>query len=273
MRDRFRAAGIGTPELDARLLAQVAFDRDALALTQRERETVSPWRLDRLDRLAERRLGGEPVARILGEKEFYGLALMLSAATLIPRPETEQLVDLGLQALAGKADGRLLDLGAGTGAIAIAMLAAMPGAKAIATELSAEAVATARRNAARHGVAPRLDVRAGSWFEPLVPGEDFDLIVSNPPYIATAAIEGLAREVREHDPLLALDGGADGLDAYRAIAAAAERWLRTGGVVLVEIGAGQGLRVGRLFAEAGFQGVSVEKDLAGLDRVVCAHHD
>ena len=217
-------------------------------------------------------MAGEPVARILGEKEFYGLAFGLDAATLEPRPDTELLVDLALAAL--PAGGRLLDLGTGTGCIPVAILANRPDASGVATDLDAAALEMARRNAERHGVGPRLTLLRGDWFGALDPahGAGFDLIVSNPPYIASAVIETLAPEVRDHDPRLALDGGADGLAPYRVIAAQAAGWLRPGGRVLVEIGFDQGPEVAGLFAARGFGRIGVHKDLAGLDRVVSVHH-
>jgi release factor glutamine methyltransferase len=142
----------------------------------------------------------------------------------------------------------------------------------VAVDLSPEAIVTAQHNADRHGVEKRLELRKGSWFSPIKPGESFDLIVSNPPYIEHDAIAGLATEVREHDPMLALDGGKDGLDAYRAILGEANNWLKPDGVVLCEIGSTQGFTVTSLFFKAGLRDVVVHKDLAGLDRMVEGHH-
>lgn len=221
--------------------------------------------------LLQRRMAGESVARIIGEREFYGLAFSLNAATLEPRPETELLVDLAIAAL--PKGGRLLDLGTGTGCIPISILANRPDASAIATDLSAGALAAARHNAARHDVTGRLDFRQGDWFEALDPATGlFDLIVSNPPYINSDIIATLAEDVRQFDPLLALDGGPDGLAPYRILANAARGWLKDGGQMLVEIGYDQGQVVPALFAAAGFSEVGVHQDLNGLDRVVCAHH-
>ncbi|MCF1745066.1 peptide chain release factor N(5)-glutamine methyltransferase [Paradevosia shaoguanensis] len=270
MRDRFRAAGLDTPELDARILAQAAFGFDSLGLLGAERDSAPAEGLARLDGFAERRLAGEPVARILGEKEFYGLPFGLNAATLVPRPDTELLVELALDWLGKRNGARLLDLGTGSGAIPVAILANSPGTTGLATDLSEEALAAARENARRNGVGERLEFRQGSWFAP-VAGERFDLIVSNPPYIETDVIASLMPEVRDFDPLLALDGGPDGLGPYRIIAAQAGEYLRRPGALMVEIGSGQGEAVTRIFADAGFSGVRVEKDLAGLDRVVIAH--
>lgn len=238
----------------------------------REREPAPPEGLARLNAMAARRLEGEPVMRILGEKEFYGLAFLLGPETLIPRPETEMLVRRGLEILEGRSAPKILDLGTGTGCIAISLLVENAAATAVAVDLAPEAVATAQANADRHGVDKRLSLRRGSWFEPLKPHERFDLIVSNPPYIATPEIATLSREVREHDPLLALDGGPDGLAPYRTILADAAGWLTPDGAVLCEIGSSQGLAVKTLFFQAGLRDVVVHPDLAELDRVVEGHH-
>ena len=272
VRDRFRAAAIDTPELDARLLAQKTFAVDAMGLVRRERDTATPEALKALDQFAQRRLAGEPISRIAGEKEFWGLSFALNDDTLVPRPETEQLVQEGLAFLEGKRSPRLADLGTGSGAIAIAMLDALPKAKAIATDISDEALVAARANAERHRVAARVEFRKGAWWQAVPHTELFDLIVSNPPYIATDAILELSPEVRLFDPKAALDGGWDGLEAYRAIAAQAARRLNPGGRLLLEIGFNQGETVSRMIGRAGFGKVEVLKDLAGLDRVVAASH-
>ncbi len=264
MRDRFRAAEIGTAELDARILAQTAFGIDSMALVRREREALpEQWGID-LERLALRRLAGEPVSRIVGEREFWGLRFGLNAATLDPRPETEMLVAEAVAFAEGKRAPRLVDLGTGSGAIVIAFLDAIPQAKAIATDLSEEALAEARKNAERHGVAERIEFRQGAWWQAVPHTELFDIIVSNPPYIASETIPALQPEVRLFDPKLALDGGWDGLEAYRAIAAQAARRLNPGGVALLEIGANQGVSAGRILARAGFGRVEVLKISRGL---------
>lgn len=247
----------------------------------REGEPVEAAAAERIAGLMQRRMSGESVARIIGEREFYGLAFALNGATLEPRPETELLVDMAVNAL--PRGGRLLDLGTGTGCIPIAVLVNRADASGVASDLSAEALAAALGNAGRHGVAERLDFRQGNWFGALVPlpsspraGEGaasrFDLIVSNPPYINSAVIETLADEVKSFDPRLALDGGPDGLAPYRVIAGDAGAWLKPGGRVLVEIGYDQGAAVVALFEAAGFAGIELHKDLNGLDRVVSGHH-
>jgi release factor glutamine methyltransferase len=271
VRDEFRAADLDTPELDARLLAGAAFGLDKLNLTLDEKKEAAPEGVARLKALAERRLGGEPVARLLGHKEFYGLDFALNAETLVPRPETELVVDVGLAAIKAIEAPVLLDLGTGSGCIAIALLVHAPGATAIATELSDGALEMARRNAERLGVSDRLDLRQGSWCAPLRPNESFDLVVANPPYVETEIIPQLPVEVSTYDPVLALDGGEDGLAAYRAIAEGLQGRLRLGGSLVVEIGSEQGIEVGALLTTAGFGGIDIRKDLAGLDRVVVAH--
>jgi release factor glutamine methyltransferase len=272
VRDRFRGAGLATPELDARLLAELAFGLRGIELVTREREPAPTAGLRLLDAYAERRLSGEPVARIVGEREFYGLPFGLVPETLVPRPETEMLVDFALERLPPARLARILDLGTGTGCIVIAVLGNRPLATGVAIDLSGAAAVCAVANASRNGVERRLDVRVGAWFAPLRPNERFDLILSNPPYIESAEIDGLAPEVREHDPRLALDGGPDGLAPYREIAAGAAAFLAPGGWLVLEIGSGQGPAVAALLETQGLVEVAVKKDLAGLDRMVVAHH-
>ena len=243
-----------------------------MGLVRREREPISEHWATELERGALRRLAGEPVSRIIGEREFWGLKFGLNAATLDPRPETEMLVADAIAAAEGRADPAIVDLGTGSGAIAIAIADALPRAQVTATDVSAEALGQAKANAARLGVASRIDFRLGPWWQAVPDGAVFDVIVSNPPYIATDAIAGLQPEVRLFDPRAALDGGFDGLDAYRAIASQAARRLRPQGVVLLEIGANQREAVSRIFQRAGFGKVEVQKDLAGLDRMVVASH-
>lgn len=267
VRDRFRAAGIESAEMDARLIAQHAFGIDPIRLLGREREPADSDALNKLEALAQRRLKGEPVARMMGSKEFWSLDIGLNAATLVPRPETEMLVGHG-SALLFNRDATILDLGTGSGAIAIALAKELSRARVIATEIASDALEMARANAQRHGVADRISFRLGSWYEPLDPAVKFDLIVSNPPYIMSEVIETLAPDVRDYDPRRALDGGWDGLEAYRAIIAPARKWLNPGGYLAVEIGSTQGLTISRMFDRAGFQKVELFPDLNGLDRMV-----
>jgi release factor glutamine methyltransferase len=270
VRDLFRRGGIDTAELDARLLAEAAFQMDRLELVNRERDELTPEQVKAFEAFARRRLEGEPVFRILGEKEFWGLGFRLNAATLVPRPETELLVEKALEIVGALNGARILDLGTGTGCIPISILTEYSDITGVAVDLSAEALEMARFNANRHGVGSRLTTLKGSWFDPLEPGERFDLITSNPPYIETADIAGLMVEVREHDPHLALDGGADGLVAYRAIAVEAPLFLKPEGVLLLEIGSSQGQAVCDILVGAGFAEVEVAQDLGGHDRVILA---
>jgi release factor glutamine methyltransferase len=272
VRDLFRRGGVEAPELDARLLAEQAFALTQLGLVTHEREPATPAALAKMHDLAARRLRGEPVVRILGEKEFYGLGFGLNAATLVPRPETELLVAAVVEFVEERKRPRILDLGTGSGCIGISILVANPEASVVAVDSAEEALAMAKANAERHGVGRRFETRLGRWYEPLKPRETFDVIVSNPPYIATAVIETLPREVRDFDPRAALDGGADGLDSYRAILAGARRRLRSEGRLVVEVGHDQGRAVKLLFEGAGLGDVRVEKDFAGLDRMVSGTH-
>jgi len=272
VRDRFREAKLATAELDARLIAQHAFGIDSMSLVRREREPISaPWAID-LERAALRRLAGEPVSRIIGEREFWGLKLGLNGATLDPRPETEMLVADAISAAGDTVQPTIIDLGTGSGAIAIALADGLPQSRVTATDLSAEALGQAKANAKRHGLETRIEFRQGNWWQAVPHTELFDLIVSNPPYVSSDEMASLQPEVRLFDPKEALDGGFDGLEAYRAIASQAARRLKPGGRVFLEIGATQGDAVSRIFARAGLGRVEVQKDLAGLDRVVVASH-
>nr|WP_210338162.1 peptide chain release factor N(5)-glutamine methyltransferase [Devosia sp. MC532] len=272
-RDVLAKHDVATATLDAKLLVGHALGLDALGLMTREMDGVSEAQREAINATISRRLTGESVARIIGYREFYGLNFKLSAATLEPRPDTELLVDLAIKAL--PKGGRLLDLGTGTGCIPISILANRPDGRGHASDINPEALAMAQENARANGVSERLSFSAGSWFEALE-GVDraarFDLIVSNPPYIVSEVINTLADEVKNFDPMLALDGGPDGVAPYRILAAQAGGYLKADGVVLVEIGYDQANEVSALFANVGFSQVRVHKDYGGLDRVVEAHH-
>ncbi|HEY0911541.1 MAG TPA: peptide chain release factor N(5)-glutamine methyltransferase, partial [Bradyrhizobium sp.] len=235
---RFKSGAIESAELDARLLTGAILGLNLTGMVTSANRVLTASETSRLDQFAQRRLAGEPVARILGEKEFWGLPLRLTPATLVPRPDTEAVVELALEMLrAGGSSNhqpRIADLGTGSGAILLALLSELPDALGFGTDISVEAVLTATANAARAGVADRASFIACDYAAGLTGG--FDLIVSNPPYISSADIGGLAPEVRNHDPLAALDGGADGLDAYRALIPQASDLLTPGGALVVEVG-------------------------------------
>ena len=274
---RFKSAAIDSSEIDARILIGAVLNLDLTGMITEAARPLTGDESSRLESFARRRLAGEPVARIVGMKEFWGLQLKLSPATLVPRPDTETVVELALEMLrAGGAINRLLDrplriadLGTGTGAILLALLSELPDATGIGTDISAEALGTAADNAARLGFSGRVDFVRCDYASAL--SGPFDLIVSNPPYIRSADIAGLAPEVRDHDPHAALDGGADGLDAYRALIAQAAGLLAPGAVLVVEAGQGQASQIEALMTGAGFALPGPPKaDLAGIRRAVGA---
>lgn len=257
------AADVENARLDARLLLQHVA---ALAHGQIIAEpdlVVDEATASRFVAMAKRRAQGEPISRILGVREFYGRAFSVSPAVLDPRPDTETLVEACLALLEPQ---RILDLGTGSGILAVTLLAEFPRATGVAVDLSKEALGVARDNAHALGVSHRLEFIESRWFENV--GGQFDLIVSNPPYIASAAIAGLETEVRDHDPHLALDGGLDGLEAYRRIAAGATPHMADGAHVVVEIGAGQAADVKGIFTENSFAPTGDWRDLGGHIRAL-----
>ncbi|MBR1123891.1 peptide chain release factor N(5)-glutamine methyltransferase [Bradyrhizobium lablabi] len=270
---RFKSSGIDSAELDARLLIGAALNLDLTGMITEAARTLTSEEAIRLEAFASRRLAGEPVARILGMKEFWGLPLNLSPATLVPRPDTETVVELALEMLrAGGASDRPLriaDLGTGTGAILLALLSELSGASGIGTDINAEALRTAAHNAARLGLSGRATFIQCDYASAL--SGPFDLIVSNPPYIRSADIADLASEVRDHDPHLALDGGTDGLDAYRALIAQGACLLGPGAALVVEAGQGQAGEIEALMTAAGLTLAGPPRaDLAGIARAVGA---
>jgi release factor glutamine methyltransferase len=271
---KFKAASIESADLDARILTGHALGLDLTGLISAAQRQLTPDESVRLEDFARRRLAGEPVARILGEKEFWGLPLRLSTETLVPRPDTETVVELALESLrvGGNLDRplRIADLGTGSGAILLALLSELPAAQGYGTDISDDALQTAAANAARAGLSRRATFVACDYAAGL--SGPFDLIVSNPPYICTADIAGLAAEVCRHDPLAALDGGADGLDAYRALIPQAARLLAPGGHLVVEAGLGQSGPVEVFMTNAGLTPATAPKaDLAGIPRAVAGH--
>lgn len=272
--DAFATARLDTPALDARVLMCKALDITAIDLATQPDVAIGPA-VAALAAMVARRLRREPVARICGRQEFWGLPFALSAATLVPRPDTETLVEGALRVVrregaAGRAPLRILDLGTGTGCILIALLSELPAATGVGIDLSPEAARTARDNAALNGVGERAAFLVGDWASAV--DAPFDLIVSNPPYIETADIADLAPDVKLYDPRLALDGGPDGLAAYWRVGAAARRLLRPGGHLFVEVGAGQAGDVGRLFVQHGLVDWVAIRDLTGIERVIHATH-
>jgi release factor glutamine methyltransferase len=271
---RLKIAAIETADLDARLLTGHALGLDLTGLILAAQRQLTPGESARIEEFARRRLAGEPVARILGEKEFWGLPLQLSSATLVPRPDTETVVELALELLraGGNLDRplRIADLGTGSGAILLALLSELPAAQGFGTDISEGALQTAGANAARAGLSDRATFVACDYASGLT--GPFDLIVSNPPYIRSADIAGLATEVRNHDPLAALDGGADGLDAYRVLIPQAAGLLAPRAALVVEAGEGQSAQIQALMTAAGLMPVIAPKaDLAGLPRAVAGH--
>lgn len=268
---RFKATGIDNPDLDARLLVSAATGLDLTRLIVENERALAAEEAKTLDAFAARRIAGEPIARILGEQEFWGLRLALAPATLIPRPDTETVVEAALDCIrAMRIDGgrfRIADLGTGSGAILLALLTELPDATGIGTDLNEETLAIARANAGRHGLADRAAFVVSDFASALE--GPFDLVVSNPPYIRTADIASLAIEVRAHDPHLALDGGADGLDAYRAITRQAAGILKPGGALVIEIGIGQEGDVAQLMTAAGLILAGPSRlDLTGIARAM-----
>ena len=271
---RLTTAAIESAELDARILTGHALGLDLTGLISAAQRQLTSDESARLEEFAHRRLAGEPVARIIGEREFWGLPLQLSSATLVPRPDTETVVELALELLraGGSLDRRLriADLGTGSGAILLALLSELPAAHGFGTDISEDALQTAAANAARAGLSDRATFIACDYASGLA--APFDLIVSNPPYIRSADIGGLAVEVRNHDPLAALDGGADGLDAYRALIPQAASLLAPGGALVVEAGEGQSGQIQALMTAAGLTPATAPKaDLAGIPRAVAGH--
>ena len=251
-----RALGLSRAELVGRSAPGVAS------------QGVASEDLAEINAVLERRLAGEPLDSIIGEREFFGRLFRVTPDVLSPREDTEALVRATLAALDGVETPRVLELGLGSGAVAITLLAERPDMSVMGVDISPFALLVGENNAVRHGVADRLDLAEGSWFEP-VEGR-FDAVVSNPPYITDAAMRTLEREVRDFDPALALAGGPDGLDAFRVIAGQARAHLEPGAPLLLEIGYDLGAGVAALLARAGFADVRVTPDLAGHDRVVIA---
>ncbi len=274
LRVRFAAAGLDTPDLDARILV-----RHFLSLTDADLITgqgdVTPEQLSALDTAIERRLNGEPVSRILGFREFWGMSFKITPDTLDPRPDTERLVEMAVESLKGRPPRKILDLGTGTGCILLSLLTEFPDAQGIGIDINQGAVDVSRENTETHGLSARASFRQGNWTDSLTESDGlFDLIVSNPPYIPESDIESLSVEVRNHDPILALVGGKDGLDPYRTLITEIKKFLAPQGLCLFEIGQNQDADLVRLVEESGLVVRRLGADYAGILRVVeIAHGD
>jgi release factor glutamine methyltransferase len=268
---QFSAAGIDSANTDARILIGYALSLDHTALATASDRPLDAEERKTIAALARRRLAREPVARIIGSKEFWTLPLRINASTLVPRPETETVVEVALAAIDARGPRtrtlRIADLGTGSGALLLALLSELPNATGIGTDISLDALMMARANAQRLGMT-RAAFVAGDMARPL--GAPLDLIVSNPPYIASGEFVALAPEVRAFDPRSALDGGADGLDCYRSLSASAPALLEPGGALVMEIGVGQADAVARLFSAAGLALAPPQPDLNGIPRVLLA---
>lgn len=270
---KFRGSGIDSPELDARVLIGHALGLDHAGLAARADQPLSVEQQNAVAALAQRRLAHEPVARITGIKEFWSLPLRVTDATLVPRPETEIIVTAALHALDTRGPRerpwRIADIGAGSGAIALALLSELPNAFAVGTDISAAALAVARDNARQ------LNVRRASYVvcdtASALRGP-FDLIISNPPYIASGDLDRLAPEVRLFDPRGALDGGPDGLHCYRRLATTVVLLLARNGILVVELGKDQAEPVATIFAGAGLAPMALHPDLNGTPRALIAEN-
>jgi release factor glutamine methyltransferase len=265
---RLTKAGIGSAALEARLLVARALGLEESAVLGAADAEVERAARVRLETLVQRRIKGEPLARILGRKEFWSSAFALTPETLVPRPESETVVEAALAALPDRKAGlRVLDLGTGTGALLGAILLERPAAFGIGVDRSERALLVARDNLRALGLADRAAFVCGDWSAAL--GGQFDLVVANPPYIARSEFDRLPKEVREHDPRLALDGGTDGLDAYRAILPDLVRLLSPGGVAVLELGQGQESAVADLAAAPGLEVAGpARRDLLGVPRAL-----
>lgn len=261
---KLQAAGIENPAFETRIIMEDIAGVNAVDLITKE-VVVSDDTSQKILSIINRRLQGESLGRILGYRDFWKSRFYLSPETLEPRPDTETLIETALD---GNPPRRILDLGTGTGCILLSLLQEFPNATGIGVDISDGASATARRNAERLGLSHRAQFLTGNWTDPLPHDSKFDLIVSNPPYIPTAEILNLQKEVQNHDPILSLDGGADGLLPYKYLCSNLKKYLETDGVVLFEFGSGQGDDIIRIVKDAGATLIRVVHDLGGHQRVI-----
>lgn len=272
--ERLQSAGNPDAETDARQLLLAAFHLDTVhfllnRMQELPEEEASYTSIERYRKMVEARRGRCPLQQILGSQEFMGLEFYINRHVLIPRQDTETLVELVLEEQQNR-EAAVLDLCTGTGCIAISLAVKGGYHKVAAADISEEALKVARRNVEMHGCGEQIRLYQGDLFHALEPGMRFDIITSNPPYIPTAVIRTLEPEVRDHEPVLALDGTEDGLLYYRRIASEAGQYLAEGGSIYLEIGHDQGDAVRALLEAAGYREIRVCKDLAANDRVVCA---
>jgi len=267
--EKLQEVGAPNPLLDVEIMLSKASGLSRAQILAHPEKGVSTKAVERFSEWVIRRSTREPLAYILGEKEFYGLCFEVSPAVLIPRPETEILVETALSILKQKENPMVADIGLGSGAVAISIARNLGDCVIYGTEVSAEALEVACRNAERIGVRNRVSFLQGDLFEPLE-GRSFDLIVSNPPYIPSDEIDRLEPEISKHEPRRALDGGTDGLDYFRRIATSAPEHVSPGGALALEVGMGQAESVRTLLSAAGFNNPRSIKDYAGIERVVVA---
>jgi release factor glutamine methyltransferase len=269
--DDLRKRGNDSARLDVELLLSRVLKLDRIGLIMHSERPLAPAELAAFRELFKRRRAGEPVAYLLGEREFYGIQLRVDARVLIPRPDSERLVEVALERTRARSMlGAALDLCTGSGCVAIAFARARPTWSVTASDISADALAVARDNAHRTGTIRNLRLVEGSLFTP-VGGRRFDLVTANPPYIPSGDIPGLPVDVRGFEPHLALDGGQDGLLLVRRIASEATQYLTPGGLLALEIGADQGPAAQAILAEHGFRELELAQDLGGRDRVVSGY--
>jgi release factor glutamine methyltransferase len=265
----FESKGIEGARLDAELLLAHAMGWKRIDLYAHYDHVPQGEALDRFRERVKARGQRVPTRYLIGETEFFSLPLAVGPGVLIPRPETELLVERALAFLPADQERRVADLGTGSGAIAIALAMHRPQTRVVATDISPQAIAIARANVERHGLADRVQLRQGDWFAAFEADERFDAILSNPPYVALADLEQAMPEVRDHEPRVALDGGPDGLAAFRAIVGAAAAWLKPGGWLAVEVGAGEADAVKAMGVDTGFyEAIQVAPDFQGIPRIV-----
>lgn len=270
--ERLERAGVERPVREAQMLLAMATGRTRLQAIQELERPLTPEEAQQFESLIARRERRTPIAYLRGTQEFYGLEFVVTPATLIPRPETEMLVDFAVERLCDQPGAVAAEAGTGSGCIAIAAALRLPGARFLATDHSIEALATAQENLIRYRLQERVLLARADLLTALA-DDSAHLILSNPPYIPTAEIARLQPEVRDYEPRIALDGGADGLCMYRSLAHTARRTLKPGGWIAVETGAGQARSVAKLFREAGLSSVEIRPDLAGIERLVAARRD